>query len=157
MVTKPVQRFDDITQAGLKAHQLALRHGLGERLPAGMLDGLQADIATLGALVSGAGQVRDEAKTATKSTKDALAYAYDQLRAIRALVAGSSTAQSVRSAYTIGQKVDPKIVSSVDKAIRRVLERVDAKTEEARSFGILESDVLSLRAALGLRWNLGEL
>jgi len=147
MVTKPKQKFDNIVQLGLKAHSLATQHGMAERLPAGMLDGLAASIASLGVLVPGAGKARNDAKTATKSQKVVLQQAYWQLRAVRSLASASPNA-SVRSAYTVGDRTDPKLVGSVAKALRRVIERATNKPEEARALGILEADVEALRSSL---------
>jgi hypothetical protein len=79
-VAHPKKDFGAITQAGLKARKLAQDHlaALEERLPAGTMDGLTADLQKLGVDVPGVIVQRTTAQTATRGQDVALPQGYTQ-------------------------------------------------------------------------------
>lgn len=71
----PGKDFGAVTQRGLKAQTLGRAHpaALAARLPAGMLDGLAADLQKLGVNVAGEMVARSSVETAMKSRNESLA------------------------------------------------------------------------------------
>ena len=78
----PKREVGAVTQRRLKALDLASvrQAALEPRLPAGLGDGLAADLQKLGAVVPGALVTRSAAKTATRSQKEALAQGHSEER-----------------------------------------------------------------------------
>jgi hypothetical protein len=146
----PNKQFDQVTQTGLKALELATEHkaALDGRLPAGARDGLAADLDALGADVPAALIKRTVSKVATRSQDDALAEGYALFNAIRLNVTRRKASVAVRHAYGVGTTVNPKIVKRVSAAIAQMVDRAKANPSEAASLGILPADVAELEADL---------
>jgi len=143
---KPDKKFHRIIEKGVEAHRLATEHQLGERLPAGQMDGLAADVATLGSLVPGTEQRKGVGLGATETERSAIRRGADLVSAIRSVLAQAEVSADVRRAYGVGVNYNPRIIKGVVAAMDLVLDRVRKSPEEARSLGILESDIETLRA-----------
>ncbi|MBI4956816.1 MAG: hypothetical protein HY908_32665 [Myxococcales bacterium] len=139
--------FTRITQAGLKAHGLAVANKavLDPRLPPGCTDALAQDLAALGADVPTAAAKRTTAKAATRTQEQVLAEAYALVTAIRGAV-HKKGAKDVQTAYGVGKKVSATVVKHVLAAIKIIVDRAKANTTEATSLGILSKDVQALEA-----------
>ncbi|MBI5477979.1 MAG: hypothetical protein HY906_03940 [Deltaproteobacteria bacterium] len=147
--TKPAKKFDQITQVGLKAHALATEHFavLAERLAAGTVDGLAADLARLGALVPGALAVRADAHAATAAQDQALAAGYERVTAVRTAVARTDGLEAAaRKAYAVGNRTNPHVVKDVKAALDLIIARAEANPEEARRVGLLTADLAAMKA-----------
>jgi hypothetical protein len=140
--------FDNIIQSGLRATELAVRHGLQDRLPADLLDQLADDIATLQSLVPEALEVRRVAQASTASEQAALAHGYELTRGLRALVRRSGAPAEVGKHYGVGATCSPKVHSEVVSLLEQILNRAEAQPAEATSLGIVSEDLERLRTAL---------
>jgi hypothetical protein len=148
-VARPDPAFTTITQLGLKGVNLALKYAaaLDGRLPSGVVAGLIEDLDSMGIVVPGAKQARDEAKTAT-ATQDALAEkGYELIRAVRAAVRKARASKEVQKAYTVGQDIRDNVVKDVVAGLQQIIERASAMPSEAASVGILAKDVAAMVAA----------
>lgn len=145
---KPKKTEAETTQAGLKAHNLAVTHKavLEPRLAPGVVDGLAADLTQIGIVVPGAVQTRTVARTAKVSQDVALAQGYALVSAIRAAVVRAKAAADVRKAYGVGAKVNALVVKDVKASIATIVARAEANPSEARSLGILQKDIDALKA-----------
>ncbi len=142
--------FDQIIQSGLKAHKLAVaeRTAIEARLAAGTIEGLAADLVTLGATVPGQIAARRAAKESTVSQAVALANVASILTAIRQAVKSHGAPADVRVAYGVGSKLDKATPKSVFAAATGVLRAVTSDLNAARSFGVLDGDLAALTSAV---------
>jgi hypothetical protein len=148
-VARPGSDFNSITQLGIKGVNLALKFAaaLDARLPPDVVAGLVEDLDSLGIVVPGATQARNEAKTAT-ATQDALAEkGYELIRSVRVLVHKARASKEVQSAYTVGHVIRPRVVNDVLAGLQQIIERATAFPAEAASLGILGKDVAAMVAA----------
>lgn len=147
--SKPAKQFASIIQTGIKAQGLAEGHraDIEARLPAGLIDGLGADLQALGQLVPAATQVRHESKGATAGQNTALESAYALVTAVRTAIQRSGQSKDVQKRYGVGAKVNARVVKDVIAATRVIVDRVDAAPDEARAAGVLPADIDALRAA----------
>jgi hypothetical protein len=146
----PHKDFTAVTQVGLKASSLALAHKaeIEPRLPAGALAGLDQDLESLGVVVPGAKQARDESMGATAAQNTALEKGYARIRAIRTTVRKTGAAADVKRAYGVGQKIDRRSVRDVNAALQQIVDRAKSNPGEAKGFGLIAADVTALEAAL---------
>lgn len=147
-VTKPRNDETQVTQAALKALELATKHktALDERLPAGLIDGLGTNLTALGVVIPGAKQAKTVAKAATVTQAEALTKGYASVTALRTLIKSSKASADVRKAYGVGSKVNPEVVKDVTASLKVIIDRAEANPTEAREFGILQRDIDALKA-----------
>ncbi len=123
------------------------RAALEPRLPAGLLDGLDANIATLSGQAAEAPRARAESKVATVSQNVAIKRAATLAADIRGAIKAAHSSAEVRRAYGVGAAT----ISTV-KAARatgeQILTRAASKPEEVREAGVLDADLAGLRAAV---------
>lgn len=141
-------RPDNLIQLGLRAHALASRHGLGDRLAAGTLDQLMADIETLRSLVTVTAEARRKAQASTAAQRAALARGYALVRGVRALVRKSRAPVDIRKRYGIGAACRTNSLPQVVSLLEQILNRAQAEPAEAGVVGIAAEDLDNLRSAL---------
>jgi hypothetical protein len=148
--TKPSKQFTDIEQGGRKALGLAKKHAkeVGDRLPSGLVTGLEEDVDQLKGLIAGATTARAKAKAATASQAKATAGAWARISAVRTAVARSGASKAVQKAYGVGGSQKTTSVKHAVSGLQQIIDRATANPEEARSLGILSADVTALRASL---------
>jgi hypothetical protein len=105
------------------------------------------DLDLLGVAVSGAKQVRQEAKVATSEQVAALDAGYARVRAVRTAVKKARASKEVKRAYGVGQVVRANLVRDVKAVLKLILDRATANPEEAASFGLLKKDLDAMAAA----------
>src|SRR4051812_42636664 len=121
----PRKDFAAIGQRGLKALELAMAHKavIEPRLPAGLLDGLNADLQELGVVVTTTQVTRDVSRVATLTQEEALAQGYKMVTAVRTAVIKAKAPAVIRKAYGVGTRTSPKMVSHIQAAIRLIIDR----------------------------------
>jgi hypothetical protein len=146
----PTKSFNDITQLGLKALNLATAHAaaLADRLPQGTAKNLADDLELLGAVVPGAKQARAESISATSSQKAALEKGYARVKQVRAAIRKSKASMDVRHAYGVGAPTNGRLVRDVKAAISQIVDHAKANPDEAAALGILKKDIDALDLAL---------
>lgn len=144
----PRKAFGQITQVGLKAHALAVAHkaDLDARLPAGLVDGLESDLDSLGVLLPGVKTTRAASKAAMGDQDTALAQVHERVIAIDAAVRSTPSLKSVRRDWGVGAKVNAKLVKDVLSEADTVIARAAAAPDEAREAGLLQADLDTLAA-----------
>ncbi len=135
-------------RVGETAWKLAVEHraGLDPRLPAGMIDGLGADVASLKDAGSGAQVARVGKRTATLTQGEAKRAGHDLALAIRSAVRrGEPDDEAFQKAFGVGVTVVAAKVSSVDSALSAILKAAEADAERTRGVGILPEDLDEVR------------
>jgi hypothetical protein len=147
--THPTIDFTSITQAGIKAYNLALAHKaeIDPCLP-GTIDALSNDLDALGAVVPGALQARHEARAATHAQNALLRQGHTRVRAIRKTVRRSGAPEDVQRAYGVGQYTNWKLVRDVKAALQQIVDRAFSAPSEAAGFGLAPSVVTALNTFL---------
>lgn len=139
------------TTAGEQAYALAIEHRaqLDPRLPSGTIDGLNADLRTLG--VSPAPQLSAPAapppSPQAPSLAEALGVAMNLVTAIHETVLGARAKPAVRKAYGAASKAVGKEVKSVLAAAEKIVAQATGNPSEALALGILPADITALQAA----------
>lgn len=147
---KPRVDFAEVIQIGWKAVGFLEKYQdkLVSRLPAGLQEGLKADLTGLSGLVADAAEARTTAKGATAGQDTAAENAAAIITGIRGAVRKSGMPASVGKAYGVGAKVDPRLVRTVLANGAVILERAAKQPEEARAAGVLDTDLAELRTLL---------
>ncbi len=147
---RPVRSAVEIEQKGLDALGLLNEYAarLSDRLPAGMVGGLGADLGSIGVVVPGAVAARLEQKGATQTQNEAAATAKSLVMGIRKSLVAAGVAKASRVEFGEGAKVTPAVVKSVIAAGRQILARAETHPEELREAGVLDRDVAALREAV---------
>lgn len=137
------------TTTAEQAYALAIEHRaqLDPRLPAGTIDGLGADLHTLG--VSPTPQLSTPAEPSPQppTLADALKTAANLVTAIHATVLGAKAKPAVRKAYGAASKAVENDVKRVLAAAELIAAQATANPSEALALGILPADITALRAA----------
>lgn len=145
----PRRDYTSIVQLGLKALGLSDKYkdAVGPRLPKDLVATLQKDVDGLGGTYASKALAKGDAVQATEVQTDAAARACVRVRAIRTVVKNAEAPKAVQHAYGVGMELRPT-PPKVTVAIQRILDRVKDHADEMERFGILESDVDALKAAL---------
>lgn len=137
-----------LIQRGHQALGLAREHTtpIEARLPSGLLDGLETDLAELQTRRAKVKQVRSSAKVATSAQN----VARDQAAAVISAIGKVARSKPLltaeqRKAYGVGIKMQVGKVSSVAGVGTMIVDRATSKPDEARAIGILDADVELLR------------
>jgi len=148
----PNQGFDNIAQLGLKAWNLAVLHQsvIEPRLPTGTINGLAGDLDTLGVIVPGAMQVRQESQTATAEQRAALKRGYTWIQTVRTAVRKAGASKEVQKAYTVGLSLSPVMTRDVKAALKQILDRASPNPAEATALGIVKKDLDAMSATYQL-------
>jgi hypothetical protein len=143
--THPAKDFTGITQAGLKAYNLAVLYKaeIEARLP-GTTDALSADLVAFGVVVPGAVQARHESRVATTTQNTVLKQGYERVRAIRQTVRKAGAKKDVQRAYGVGQATSPNMVRHVQAALQQIVDRATGAPDEAAGFGLTATAVAEL-------------
>ena len=135
-------------RVGEAAWKLAMDHraSLDARLPAGLIDGLGADVASLRGASAGAKAARAVKRSATLSQDEAARIGHDLAVAVRTTVRRAEPDDAAfRKAFGVGVRIEPKKVSSIEAALRTILEAAQADPEGTRATGILPEDIDEVR------------
>lgn len=141
-------------RVGEAAFQLAADHRteLDARLPAGLIDGLGADVATLRGTSAGAKAARAGKRSATLTQNDAAREGNELAMSIRTAVRnGEPSDRAFQKAFGVGERVSSHKVASVEAALETILRAAEANPERTRAVGIFPEDldeVRRVRAAL---------
>ncbi len=138
----------NVIQSGLKAQNLVAETDLGARLPPGLLDSLGRDLAILSSLVPGTDDATTTVRKLTARQEVVCRNAHRRIAAIRNTVARLSRSVDVRAAYGVGETLHPKLVKDVVHGLKTVIARLESHPDEAREFGLVEADLVALRASL---------
>jgi hypothetical protein len=142
------------TSGGSKAYELAVAHKpqVEPRLPAGTIDTLAEDLATLGAAPAptpvGSPSPAAPAAPSPPSLSAATATASNLVTAIHEAVAGAKPKPAVRKAYGVSRTGPVKEPKAVVAAAQKILTQAKASPSEALALGIMPADVTALEAAL---------
>lgn len=147
---KPNKSFPELTQAGEKAYQLAVKYRaeVEPRVGPVLIDGLRTDLDGLKTKVSGTKATRTTSKSATANQDSKLETAHAVLSAIRNAVKKSDAPADVRSAYGLSTKLNANVVTSVVAAGKVAIVRARKDPAEARSLGIVDADINTLETLL---------
>ena len=143
-----IQNLDAKVQLGLRAHELATRHTIADRLPEGMLDELLNDVQALQELMSMTPNARREITANTAARLNTLRRAHALVRGVRFLVRKAGVPTDVRKRYGVGVHVHHHIYNQVVTVLEQILGRIEEAPPEAAHIGIVAEDVTNLRAAL---------
>jgi hypothetical protein len=139
------------TTAGEQAYALAIEHRtqLDPRLPSGTIDGLNADLRTLGVSPTPQPSAPAEAPPSPQapSLAEALEVAANLVTAIHETVLGARAKPAVRKAYGAASKAVGKEVERVLAAAEKIVAQATGNPSEALALGILPADITALRAA----------
>ena len=140
---KPSKDFTQITQTGLKAHDLATTHAaeLGTRIDPNLLVQLAADLATLGAAIPAAKTAKGGAVAATAGQNTALEGGWQMASAVKLTVQRNSKDPGVCKAWGVGRRMNKGVVKDVIDALQTIVDRANTQPAEAAGFGILPVDV----------------
>ena len=130
------------------AYRLATDHraALDPRLPAGVIEGLGADMAALRGTSAGAKAARAGKRSATITQHEAGRRGYELAMAIRAAVRGGEPDdKALQKAFGVGDQVHARKVTSVEAAIETILRGAEADPERARGVGVLPEDIEEAR------------
>jgi hypothetical protein len=132
-----------------QAYALAIEHRaqLDPRLPSGTIDGLGADLHTLGVSPTPQPSAPAEPSPQPPSLAEALAVAANLVTAIHATVLGAKAKPAVRKAYGAASKAVDTDVKRVLAAADLIAEQATGNPSEALALGILPADITALRAA----------
>jgi hypothetical protein len=137
------------TTPGEQAYALAIEHRvlLDPRLPPGTIDGLKADLHTLGVSPTPQPAAPAEPSPQAPSLAEALAVAANLVTAIHATVLGARAKPAVRKAYGAASKAVDSNVKHVLAAADKIAAQATGNPSEALALGILPADITALRAA----------
>lgn len=137
------------TSVGEQAYALAIEHRaqLDPRLPPGTIDGLGADLRTLGASSTPQPAASAEPSPQAPTLAEALAVAANLVTAIHATVLGAKAKPAVRKAYGAASKAVDTDVKRVLAAAEKIAAQATGNPSEALALGILPADITALRAA----------
>src|SRR5262245_22784627 len=138
-------RFSNVVASGLRAQDLATETDLGKRLPANLLECLKQDLINLSTLVPGTDDAMTTVKSLTGKQQEACMRAVRRVAAIRRTVVRQTRNAEARRAYGVGERTNRRVVKDVVHALRVIIARMEAQPEEAKSFGLVDEDLVSLR------------
>ena len=95
----------------------------------------------------GALTARQQKKGATATVATTAAAAASRISAMRSALTHAPVLAGFRKAWGVGQKVQPRVVSSVLAAAELIARRAASAPDEARAAGITTADLTSLAAA----------
>jgi len=143
-----MQKLDLTIQSGLRAHELATRHAIADRLPHGMLDALRNDMQSLQELMSNTPNARREITANTAARVNTQRRAHALICGVRLLVRKSGVPTDVRKRYCVGARIHADVYHQVVSVLEQILGRIDEAPAEAAEIGIVTEDVTNLRAVL---------
>lgn len=148
MAKKPAVEADIIIKTGMKALELGRkkRRSIEPRLPAGMLDGLEADIEAFREARVAVKTKGPEIRAATGTVDAVVQRTLNLCKAIRKSVTDAGAPREVRAGWGLGTVQLRSNVSRCRAAAETIIKRVNDFPEEARSFGILDKDIDKLKA-----------
>lgn len=148
--TRPALPWAAIIQTALKAQELAQDNqaGLGKRIKPAFLAAFEADILALDVAVPAVQTVRDGSVQLTATQLTALTAGCHVIKGIREAVKGQNPKDDVRLAYTVGVRVQRRVVKSVRSALDTIGKRIAAQPTEAESFGITDEDAKAVTDAI---------
>jgi hypothetical protein len=132
-----------------QAYALAIEHRaqLDPRLPSGTIDGLGADLNTLGVSPTPQPSAPAAPSPQPPSLAEALKVAANLVTAIHATVLGAKAKPAVRKAYGAASKAVDTDVKRVLAAAEMIAAQATGNPSEALALGILPADITALRAA----------
>lgn len=147
---RPRTKHSRAVELGVAAHALVTedRAALEPRLSPALIDGLGADLSAFGELAPGAIQERAERKASTVGQHEAAARVAALVSGMRLAVTNAGLGAAARKAWGVGQKVDARVVKRTVAAGEMAARRGATAPDEARTAGILPSDLEALAAAL---------
>lgn len=148
-VRQPRLRGNDLEMRATKALLAVKTHPLvAKRLPEGFLEALKADVDFLTRNEIAVRLSRTQSLAATMHQDARVAELALFVTAVRTAVRKATTERSVRTAYGVGLKMHSRLVYSVTAAALKIVRRAGDHPEEARGFGILESDIPVIAALI---------
>jgi hypothetical protein len=138
------------TERGLQAYEIAVRDRprIEPRLTPGTIDGLAADLVSLGQKVPGALQARTVKVAATENQYAKLERVVSIIADVRTSVKSSELPKESHKAWSVGANVNAKVVKTVVAAANTILGRAEEKPDELRAAGMLPEDMDRLAAEL---------
>ncbi len=137
-----------LVQRGQQALNLAREHldAVQGRLAPAVLEGLEADLEELPERQASARTARQASKVATTEQAVALSATAGVISAVGAAARRHPTfTRDQRKAYGVGLRMNPRTVSSVAALGALIVQRATNQPDEARSLGLLDTDVEQLR------------
>lgn len=131
-------------ERGKEAHRLATLHkaAIEERLPAGCADGLEADLALLGASAVERGAAATRKKGRTGAKLDAAAAGKDFVSTTRnAAKRTPGIGAGVLKSLGVGEDVSKKSDKAVAKAMKAILDELGENPALVQTLGMLQSDL----------------
>lgn len=141
---------DQTIRAAEGLHPLAVQHraALEPRLPAGFIEGVQADTAAMRSLASDTVIERKGRSASTLSQNDAVKNGAVLVSNVRRLLrTGAAANKELLKAFGVGVEVKTT-VSSVEKALGLIIAAASRHEAAARAAGVLPDDVANARAIL---------
>ena len=138
----------DLSRVGRAALALATskKATLEARLPAGLLDGLAADLDAFEGKQSAATLATEALREATRTQDAAARAAVDFMGHVRAAIVRAAPPAAVRAAFGLSLRPLPAKVSSVIAALDAAVDGATRYPDVAREAGVLTSDVDRLKA-----------
>lgn len=115
-----------------------------ERLPAGLVPNLAADIDVLIPGVKRSLITTQSLRAATQTQDKAMVELYKSLSAMRLGIQKTVKDKDIRTEYGFGIKLNPSSLPALTSAAQKLVDRARDNTDEARDFGILDSDLTNL-------------
>lgn len=138
----------DLSRIGRGALALAEeeRGTLAERLPAGLLDGLTADLDAFEGKRAAAVLAAESLREATRAQDAAVRAAHDFLVAARGAIARNRAVGAERAAFGLSLPLKPQKVSSVIAALDALIDGATRLPDVARNCGLIGADLDNARA-----------
>jgi len=146
----PINRLAEVAHRALELAREFLDE-LTERLAAGLIDGLAADVVLFEGKRSETRRAPQELKGLTQDVRKATEAGHAFVSAVRTAVVRAGATAAQRKAFGVGMRIHKRVAATVTAGIDAVLSGAAAHPELARAAGMLEKDVTTartLRAAI---------
>lgn len=140
-----------LAERGNKALALARQHlkAVEPRLPAGLLAGLEEDIASLTERRTAVKRARVRSKLATVTQNQLLREIVAMISAVQGAARRRSDLKAAQKrAYGVGVRYGHRSVTAVSAVGSAIVDRASKHPEEARDLGLLDVEVAALRELL---------
>ena len=141
-------RLSNIVARGRRALALVAQTSFEPKLPEGLADALERDIADLSSLIPGADDAETGVRARTARQKDVCRRAHRRIAAVRRTIVRQTKDLEARRAYGVGEQISERVVRDMVHALRLIIGRIEAQPAEARSFGFRDSHLGALRTML---------
>ncbi len=148
MAATPKWAPGDVSRVGRGALELANKHKatIEARLPAGLLDGLTADLDTFDGKQSAASLAKESLREATRNQDDTARRALDFLTLTRGALTRAAPKDDARAAFGLSLRPTTNKLQTIITALDAFIDGATRHPEVTRAASLLSADIDKLRA-----------